>query len=115
MTHFRVLSANIVGLLDGLMVPVLAVPGKPAEAGGFEPGLAGLADGVTSSFVFVVGADVSDALVEPDPVVVRPRDLQLGAQGGRVADGEQVRVLGLDVPVEAFDPSLVGRGARASE
>jgi hypothetical protein len=30
MTHFRVLSANIVGLLDGLILPVLAVPGKPA-------------------------------------------------------------------------------------
>ena len=50
MTHFRVLSANIVGLLDGLILPVLAAPGKPAEAGGFEPGLPGLADGVTSSF-----------------------------------------------------------------
>jgi hypothetical protein len=65
MTHFRVLSANIVGLLDGLIVPVLAVPGKPAEAGGFEPGLAGLADGFASSFVFVVGGDISDAGVEP--------------------------------------------------
>ena len=74
-THFRVLSANIVGLLDGLILPSLAAGGKSAEPGRFQPGLAGLADGLTSSFVFVVGADVSDALVKPDPVVVRPRGL----------------------------------------
>jgi len=30
MTHFGVLSTNIVGLLDGLILPVLAVPDKPA-------------------------------------------------------------------------------------
>jgi hypothetical protein len=29
-THFGVLSNNIVGLLDGLILPVLAVPGKAA-------------------------------------------------------------------------------------
>ena len=32
MTHFGVLLANIVGFLGGLIVPVLAVPGKPAAA-----------------------------------------------------------------------------------
>jgi hypothetical protein len=65
MTHFGVLSANIVGVLGELILPVPAVPGKPAEAGGFEPGLTGLADGFTSSFVFVVWADIADVLVEP--------------------------------------------------
>src|SRR5512144_2698638 len=114
-TNFRVLSANIFGLRDGFILRLLAVPGEPAEPGGFEPGLAGLADGFASPVVFVVGADVADAGMEPDPVVVRPDDLQLGAEGGRVADGEQVRVLGLEVPVEAFHPGLVGRGAGASE
>jgi len=89
-------------------LPVVAVPGKPANPGVFESGLAGLADGFASSFVFVVGGDVADAGVEPDPVVVRPGDLQFGAQGGRVADGEQVRVLGLEVAVEALDPGLIG-------
>jgi hypothetical protein len=34
---------------------VVAVPGKPVNPGLFEPGLAGLADGFASSFVFVVG------------------------------------------------------------
>jgi len=33
---------------------VLAVPGNPAEPGLFQAGLAGLADGLTASFVFVV-------------------------------------------------------------
>ena len=87
-THFRVLLANIVGVPGGWSVPVVAVPGKPVNPGLFESGLAGLADGFTSSFVFVVGGDVADAGVEPDPVVVRPGDLQFGAQGGGVADGE---------------------------
>jgi hypothetical protein len=96
-------------------VPVLAVPGKPAEPGLFQAGLASLADGLTSSFVFVVGGDVAEAGVRPDPVVMGPGDGELGAQGGRVADGEQVRVLGLEVPVEALDPGLVGGGVRAAE
>jgi hypothetical protein len=51
-------------------VPVFAVPGKPAEPGLFQAGLASLADGLTASFVFVVGGDVADAGVQPDPVVV---------------------------------------------
>ena len=67
---------------------VVAVPGKPVNPGLLESGLAGLADGFASSFVFVVRADVADAGVEADPVVVRPGDLQLGAQGGRVTDRE---------------------------
>ena len=83
MTHFGVLLANIVGVPGGWSVRVVAVPGKPVNPGLFESGLAGLADGFASSFVFVVRADIADAGVEPDPVVVRPDDLQLGAQGGR--------------------------------
>jgi hypothetical protein len=75
MTHFRVLLANIVGVPGGWSVPVVAVPGKPVNPGLFESGLAGLADGFTSSFVFVVGGDVADAGVEADPVVVRRGDL----------------------------------------
>jgi len=46
-------------------VPVPAVPGKPVLPGLFEPGLAVFADGLTSSFVFVVRGHISDALVQP--------------------------------------------------
>jgi hypothetical protein len=81
----------------------------------FEPGLAVFADGFTSSLVFVVGGDVADPLMEPDAVVVGSGDGEFGTQGGGVADREQVRVLGLDVAVEAFDPGLVGRGAGPAE
>jgi hypothetical protein len=93
--HFRVVLASIVGVLGELMVPVLTVPGKPALPGRFESGLACFADGFTSSFVFVVRGHVADALVEPHPVVVIAGDLQLGTQGGRVSDREQVQVVGL--------------------
>jgi len=79
MTQDRVLLANIVGALGGSILPVRAVPGKPVEPGLFEPGLAGFADGFTSSFVFVVGGDLADAGVQPDPVVVGPGDGQFGA------------------------------------
>ena len=103
------------GFLDGSILPVLAVPGKPVEPGLFQAGLAGFADGLTAPFVFVIGRDVSDAGVEPYRVVLRPGGGEFGAQRGRVADREQVRVLGLDVPVEAFDPGLVGGGVRPAE
>ncbi|HET9565051.1 MAG TPA: hypothetical protein VFP27_11255 [Mycobacterium sp.] len=85
------------------------MPGKPAVTGLFEPGLSCFADRITSSFVFVVGTDVSDAGMQPDPVPVLAGDGEFGAQGGRVGDGEQVRVLDFEVPVEALDPGLVGR------
>src|SRR5664280_1262086 len=51
----------------------------------------------------------------PYRVVLRPSGGEFGAQRGRVADREQVRVLGLDVPVEAFDPGLVGGGVWPAE
>jgi len=41
------------------------VPGKPAEAGVLEAGLAGLADGLAASFVLVVRGHIADAGVEP--------------------------------------------------
>jgi hypothetical protein len=41
-----------------LLVPVLAVPRYPPPAGGFQPGLTGLADRFSSSFVFVVGTHI---------------------------------------------------------
>ena len=43
------------------MVPVLAVPGELALPGLFETGLARFADGLTTPFMFVVGADIADA------------------------------------------------------
>ncbi len=46
-----------------MIVPVLAVPGKPVLSGLFEPGLARFADGLSSSLVFVVGGHVVDALM----------------------------------------------------
>ena len=49
-----------------MSVPVLAVPGKPALAGLFEPGLSCFANLITSSFMFVVGSDVADSFVQPD-------------------------------------------------
>jgi hypothetical protein len=95
--------------LAGRIFSFGSVPGKAVESGLFEAGLAGLADGLSSSGVFVVGGDVADAGVQPDRVVVLADDGELGAQGGRVGDREQVRVLGLEVPVEGLDPGLVGR------
>jgi hypothetical protein len=106
---------RLTGVLAGLIFSWVAVLGKPLESGVFEACLSGLADGFSSSVVFVVGGDVADAGVQPNRVVVRSDGGELGAQGGWVADREQVRVLGLDVPVEAFDPGLVGRRAGASE
>jgi len=88
------------------------VPGKPGDQGDpgpFESGLASFADGLTSSFVLFVGCDVADAPVQSHRVVVLADDGEFGTQGGRVADREQVRVLGLEVPVEGLDPGLVGR------
>ncbi|ETW22362.1 hypothetical protein MGAST_20615 [Mycobacterium gastri 'Wayne'] len=80
-------------------MPLLAVPGKAAFAGGFEPGLACFADGLPSSFRFVVGRDVSDAGMQPDRIPELAGDGDFGAQGGGVLDCEQVRKLGLGVPV----------------
>ena len=81
----RVRLANIVGVLDGLIVPLLAVPGKPAVAGLFEPDLSCLADGLPSSLVFVVGCYVADGGV-PHGVPVLAGDSEFGGQRRRVGD-----------------------------
>jgi hypothetical protein len=47
--------------LAGRIFAFGSVCGKAVEAGLFEAGLAGLADGFSSSGVFVVGGDVADA------------------------------------------------------
>ena len=67
--------------------------GESSQPGLFEACLAGLADGFSAAVVFVVGGDVADAGVQPDGVVVDPGDGELGAQGGRVADREQIEAL----------------------
>ena len=85
--------------------------GDAPQPGGLESCLACFADLLASSFVFVVGGDVADPGVQPDRVVVLADDRELGAQGGGVADGEQMGVLGLDVAEQRLDPGLVGRGA----
>ena len=92
-----------------MSLPILAVPSRPAIAGLFEPGLSCFADGLPSSFVFVVGCEVADAGVESNGIPMFAGDGEFGAQGGRVLDGEQVRVFGLEVPVEALDPRLISR------
>jgi hypothetical protein len=76
--------------------------GEAPEPGILEPGLPSLADGLAPSLVLVVGADVTDPGVQPHPVVVRADDGQLRSQHLRIVDGQQVRVLGLEVSEERF-------------
>lgn len=94
---------------------MISVAGKPLESGLFEAGFSGLADRFSASFVLVVGGHISHALVQPDRVVVHPSEGDLGSQGRGVTDREQVWILDLDVPVEALDPGLVGRGSGPAE
>jgi hypothetical protein len=75
-----------------------------AVPGAFETGFAGLADRVTTAFVFVVRGHIAQALVQPDPVVLSPDDGELSAQHSRFPDLQQMRILGLDVPEERLDP-----------
>src|SRR5215207_2168843 len=87
------------------------MPGKPLQAGLLESGLASLADRRTTALVLVVGRHIADPGVQPHAVVTLADHAELGAQHGRVADGQQVRPLGLDVAEQRLDPGLVGRGA----
>ena len=48
-------SANIAGLLGRFSLMVLAVPGKPPQAGLLQSSLARLADCRTAALVLVVG------------------------------------------------------------
>jgi energy-converting hydrogenase Eha subunit G len=67
------------------------------------------ADGLTSSFVFVVGGDIADALVQPGAVVELAQAVQLGFQVARVGDLVQVPEFALEVAEERLDPRLVVR------
>ncbi len=51
----------------------------------------------------------ADPRRKPDGVVVLATDGELGAERGRVVDGEQVGPLDFEVAEEAFDPGLIGR------
>ena len=87
---------------------VLAVPGKPLEAGLLESGLAGLADRRAAALVLVVGGHIADPGVQPHAVVALPHDRELGAQGRWVADLVEVGPFGLEVAEQRLDPGLVG-------
>ena len=90
-----------------MSVPVLPVPGKAPVAGGFEPSLSCFADGLPSSFVFVVGCHVSDAGMQSDRIPELAGDGEFGAENGGVLDGEQLRELGFEVAVEALSLSRI--------
>ena len=94
---------------------MLTVQRKPSEPGLFQACFSGLADRFSSSLVLVVWSHISHALVQPDGVVVAADHGELGTQGRRVGDREQVGVLDLDVSVQGLDPGLVGRGAGPAE
>jgi hypothetical protein len=57
-----------------------SVPGKPVQAGCFEAGFSGFADGLTAALMFVIWGHVADAGVQPDRVVVAPGDGRFGPQ-----------------------------------
>jgi hypothetical protein len=58
-----------------------AVVVEPLLSGSCEPLSAGLADGLSSSFVFVVGCDVADRFVQPHRVVLDPDPGEFGLAG----------------------------------
>ena len=92
----------------------LAVPGKPAEPGLFEPGLAGLEDGFASSVVFVVRADVAAGGVDRTRCR-EPGRGGLGAQGCGVADGSRCGYSALRWPLRlSIQAWSVGREAGRS-
>lgn len=100
--------ANIVGSPVGLLLGCFSMVSEAPKPSCFEAGLGCFADGRPASSVFVVGGHIADAGMEADPVVSGPDDGQLVARYGRVGDRFEVRVLGFEVPVEAFDPGLFG-------
>lgn len=65
------------------------------------------ADGITSSFVFIVGCDIPDPGVEADPVVLRLDEFEFGFELAGVGDLVQVRPFAFDVSEQGFDPGLV--------
>lgn len=86
---------------------VLACLSKPVAA--FGP------DGITSSFVFVVGGHVLQAGVQPDAVVVGSGEFELSLQFAGIEDLLQVRPLAFDVPEQGLDPGRVLGCAGAAE
>jgi hypothetical protein len=86
--------------------------GSPGLVGPDEAVASGLADGASSSFVFVVGGDLADGGVQAQVVVVGPDAFEFGAKHLGVVDVLEMRPVGLDVP-EALDGCLVG-GVRSS-
>lgn len=74
----------------------------------------GLADGLASAFVLVIGDDVADRGV-PDGVVLGPDAVRLEAGLTGVADLLQVRPLAFDVAEQRLDSRLVLRCVRAAE
>ena len=97
----------------GSIVAAPPVVGEPGLTGLLESCLAGLADVLAATFVFVVGGDVADAGVQADAVPVRLQPAELGAQHGRFGDGQQVRPLGLEVTeefsIQAWSVGVLGR------
>jgi len=74
-----------------------------------------LADLVSAAVVFVVGCDISDALVEPHAVAVVSDAFELSGEICWLGERFEVGVLGLDVPEQGLDPCLVGRGGGPPE
>jgi transposase len=107
------LSSRIAGLLGWFRLMVLAVPGKPLQAGLLQSGLAGLADRRAVALVLVVRGHIADLGVQPHPVVALPDQCEFGAQHRRVWDLVEVGPFGLDV-AEQRPRSRPGRsGCRA--
>lgn len=88
------------------MFSVGSVSGKTYEPGLFEARFTGLADGFSSAFVFVVGGYIADAGMESDRVVVGADRGELGSQGRRIADREQVGVLNALITPQLEDSHL---------
>src|SRR5918993_2933761 len=59
--------------------------------------------------------DVADAGVEPHGVVLDPDAVELTVEFAGVADPLQEWPLAHDMPEQALDPCLVGRGGRPTE
>ncbi len=68
---------------------------------------AGLPDGLAASFVFVVGGDIPDRGVQPDPVVFEAALGEFGVEFAGIADVLQVRPFAFDVPEQRLDPGLI--------
>src|SRR5665648_70948 len=98
-----------------MILPEPPAGGNTRSVGGGQSCPAGGADGVAPAGVLVFGGDVPEALVEPDGVVDRADPVQLGLELAAVGDPFQVRVLGLDVPEQGFDPGLVVGGGGTAE